>query len=201
MWPHLLLAQHTPPSSQEVERFAERARAERNTGKSVHAPDQILHELTGKLADDYVGCDREDRNKLEAHQIILKPNSAALLAIRGQSLCFCGATGNCAFWVYQRRNGKYRLVLETNMVQIFGFLKSHTHGYPDLVTWSHDSASESSAELFRFDGTQYIDVGGWEEEYEYLDKNDGMVKPDKPRITSHFSSKDAIPQLNERGRP
>jgi hypothetical protein len=79
------------------------------------------------------------------------------------------------------------------MVQTFGFLRSRTHGYPDLVTWSHGSATDRSAQLFRFDGNQYVDSGGWEEEYEYLDEDGQTVTPDKPRITSHFWGKDAIP--------
>jgi hypothetical protein len=76
---------------------------------------------------------------------------------------------------------------------MFGFLKSRTHGYPDLVTWTHGSATEYGARLFRFDGNRYVACGGWDEEYEYLGDDGQIVKPDKPRITSHFSSKDEIP--------
>ncbi len=77
---------------------------------------------------------------------------------------------------------------------MFGFLKSRTHDYPDLVTWSHGSATEYGGRLFRFDGNRYGTSGGWDEEYEYLGDDGRIVKPHKPRITSHFSSEDALPK-------
>jgi hypothetical protein len=76
---------------------------------------------------------------------------------------------------------------------MFGFLKSRTHGYPDLVTWSHGSATESGAQLFRFDGNRYIASGGWDEEYEYLGDDGKVVTTDKPSIKSHFSKRDELP--------
>ena len=193
MQPHVTTAQHTPPSAHEIETFAERARKEAHVGKPVSLPEQILQELVAQAPDDCLPYDGNVRNKLEAHQLILRPGLQGGVAIQGRSFCYCSATGNCAFWIYQLRNGKYRMILETDMVQIFGFLKSRTHGYPDLVTWSHGSATERSAELFRFDGDQYIACGGWEEEYGYLDQNNKVVTLDKPRITSHFWGRDALP--------
>jgi hypothetical protein len=186
-------AQHTPPSGQEVEAFAERARKEGHKGNRVPVPEHILKELAAKAPDDYLPCDRKERNKLEARQILLRSGSVGGLAIQGLGFCYCSPTGNCSFWIYQIRNAKYRLILETDMVQVFGFLRSRTYGYPDLVTWSHGSATQRSGELFRFDGDQFIACGGWEEEYEYLDENGQIVKPAKPRITSHFSDRDALP--------
>jgi hypothetical protein len=56
---------------------------------------------------------------------------------------FCGATGNCAFWVFRYQNGRYEKILDTDMVQHFGFVHSSTNGLPDLVTWSHGSAFDS----------------------------------------------------------
>jgi len=76
---------------------------------------------------------------------------------------------------------------------MFGFLKSRTRGYPDLVTWSHGSATESGGRLFRFDGNRYVASGSWDEEYEYLGDDGKIVTPDRPRIKSHFSSKDELP--------
>jgi hypothetical protein len=86
------------------------------------------------------------------------------------------------------------VVLKRGSVQSFGFLKSRTHGCPDLVTWSHGSATMSGARLFRFDGYRYVASGGWDVEFEYLGDDGQIVKPDKPRITSHFTSKDQLPR-------
>jgi hypothetical protein len=192
-WPHVLPAQHDSPSAQEVEEFARRARTEANVGKQVSVPDSIFYELKEKDSDDSP-CTVETRDGLETHQILLRSGLIGGLAIQGHGgECLCSPTGNCDFWIYQLKKGKYRLVLETN-VQVFGFLKSRTKGLPDLVTWSHASAFDSEAQLFRFDGDQYIRSGAWEEESEYPGENGEMVRPDRPRITSHFLAGDTIPQ-------
>jgi len=193
LWPPLLPAQHPPPTTHKVEAFAERARSERKVGKEVPVSDRIFNEMMAEAPTDYPPCNRENRNSFEAHQILLRPNLLGGLAILGGGGCFCSVTGNCRFWIYQLKNGTYRPVLETYGVQLFGFLKSRTHGYPDLVVWTHMSAARHEVRLFRFDGDQYIASGGWTEDYEYLDDHDQVVRPDKPRITSHFSSRDQIP--------
>jgi hypothetical protein len=115
------------------------------------------------------------------------------LAIQGQGGCFCSPTGNCELWIYEIKGGKFRAILKRGSVQAFGFLKSRTHGYPDLITWTHGSATDHGARLFRFDGIRYAASGGWEEETEYLDSKGKLVETDKPRITSHFSRQDQIP--------
>jgi hypothetical protein len=139
-------------------------------------------------------CSPEDPNNVKAHEVPRRSNVPGALAIQGQGGCFCSPTGNCAFWIYQLKNGKYRSLLETDMVQMFGFLKSERHGYPDLVTWSHGSATMYGAQLFRFDGDQYVPSGGWEEDYEYLGADGQLVKVAKPRITSYFTSEGQLPR-------
>jgi hypothetical protein len=192
--PQVSPAQHTVPSVREVEAFAEHARSTKMIGKPVHVPDQLFNELMAEAPEDYPPCDRKNRDALEAHQILLRTNQIGGLAIKGRGECFCSPTGNCAFWIYRLKKRKYRLVLETDMVQVFGFLASRTRGYPDLVAWSHGSATESHGRLFRFDGEGYTVSGAWEEEYEYLDENGQIVRPDKPRVTSYFANKDTIPE-------
>jgi hypothetical protein len=194
LWPHTLPAQHTPPTAEEVEAFAERAASQQYVGKEVRVPDRIFKKLAAGAPSDYPFCHAEDRNILQAHQIFLRSKLLGVLAIKGSGGCFCSATGNCAFWIYQLKDGKYRAVLSRGAVQTFGFLKSRTHGYPDLVTWSHGSATMSGARLFRFDGNRYVASGGWDVEFEYLGDDGQIVKPDEPRITSHFTSKDQLPK-------
>ena len=193
LWPPTLPAQHTPPTAREVEAFAERARSGRTVGKEVRLPDWLFNELVADLPADHPYCHPKDRNILGAHQIFLGSNLQGGLAIQGQGTCFCSPTGNCEFWIYQLKSGKYRAVLRRGSVQVFGFLKSRTHGYPDLVTWSHGSATDSGGRLFRFDGNRYVASGSWDEQYEYLGDDGKIVTPDKPRITPHFSSKDELP--------
>jgi len=194
LWPQALPTQHTPPTALEVEAFVDRAASEEYVGKEVRVPDQIFKELVAGVPAGCPDFHPEDRNILVAHQIFFTPDLFVGLAIKGSDGCFCSPTGNCAFWVFQLKSGKYRAVLKRGSVQSFGFLKSRTHGYPDLVTWSHGSATMSGARLFRFDGYRYVASGGWDVEFEYLGDDGQIVKPDKPRITSHFTSKDQIPR-------
>jgi hypothetical protein len=194
LWPRTLPAQHTPPNAREVEAFAERARSERQVGKKAGVPTWILNELMAGIRADIPYCDSKDRNDLEACEVPRRSNLPGVLAIQGQGGCFCSPTGNCAFWIYQLKNGKYHLLLETDMVQVFGFLKSQTHGYPDLVTWSHGSATMFGAQLFRFNGDHYVASGAWEEDYEYLGADGQIVRVAKPRITSYFTSEDQLPK-------
>jgi hypothetical protein len=193
LWPRPLPAQRIPPTTREVEAFAERAHSEQYVGKEVRLPDRIFNQLVTGLPADYPPCHPKERNILEAHQIFLRSNLGDGLAIQGQGGCFCSPTGNCEFWMYQLKSGKYRAILKRGSVQVFGFLKSLTHGYPDLVTWSHGSATDSGARLFRFDGNRYVASGGWDEDYEYLGDDGKIVTLTKPRITSHFSSEEQLP--------
>jgi hypothetical protein len=195
--PRLSPAQHTPTTSHEVEAFAERARAEGIVGKNVRIPDRILNELFAEAPTDYPSCDREARKQFEAHQVLVSAGLMGGIAIWGGGGCFCSPTGNCGFWIYELKNGAYRTVLRTSNVSKFGLLKSRNHGFPDLVVWSHGSATDYEARLFRFNGRQYVVSGGWGEEYEYLDEHDQVVRPKKPRITSHFANTNEIPALGE----
>jgi hypothetical protein len=194
LWPHTLPAQHTPPTAREVEAFAERAASEQYVGKEVRVPDRIFNELVAGVPAGCPFFHPDDRNILVAHQIFPTSNLLGGLAVKGSGGCFCSPTGNCEFWIYLLKSGRYRAVLRRGSVQTFGFLKSRTHGYPDLVTWSHGSATESGARLFRFDGNRYVASGGWDVEFEYLGGDGQIVKPDNPRITSHFSRKDQLPK-------
>jgi len=163
-------------------------------GKEVHVPDLISDELMADAPSDYPPCDPKDRNDLGAHEISLGAGRANVLAIQGRGDCFCSPTGNCELWIYRVRHGAYRQLLAIGTVQIFGFVKSATNGYPDLVAWSHGSATDYEVRLFRFNGHRYEDSGGWDEEYEYLDESGEVVDVKKPRIIPHFSSEEQIPK-------
>lgn len=138
IWPHALTAQHTPPSAREVEAFAERANKEAHVGKRVPIPTQILKDLVAKAPNDYGWCDREEQRKLDAHQILLSSRLLDGLAIQGDSFCYCSATGNCAFWIYQKRNGKYRMLLKTDMgpgFRIPEIMDSRIPGLSHVGSW------------------------------------------------------------------
>jgi hypothetical protein len=106
--------------------------------------------------------------------------------VRAANSCYCGATGNCLFWVFRTSKGGYQLLLEGENVQDFGLLSAKTSGYRDLVVWSHDSAQRSPARLFQFDGKQYREVCGWEEDYEFKELPNGQwVSAGNPKIVNN----------------
>lgn len=77
------------------------------------------------------------------------------LLVQASDSCHCGATGNCAFWVLERRGKGFHVLLETEMVQEFSVEQSRSNGYLDIMTATHGSAALSGLVLYKFDGKQY----------------------------------------------
>jgi hypothetical protein len=176
LWPRMLAAQSCPLTARDVQALveqAERAWSEKDSRKDVAIPDEIAHEVMA-------GSAPEDDHYLKARQFYLESNVVGGLAVEGPG---CSATGNCLFRVYHLKGGHYRAVLRTFGVQSFVFLTAKSHGYPDLITWTHESAFESEARLFRFDGQRYKVSGGWEESSRYRGADGNMVDLEKPRLT------------------
>jgi hypothetical protein len=67
---------------------------------------------------------------------------------------FCGATGNCAFWIFQRNTGKPTLVLESDAQGVFMGRNLHL-GRSDIVTSLHDSAFRQQINVYRWNGKVY----------------------------------------------
>jgi hypothetical protein len=135
------------------------SRAPAAKGTPASLPKRVFADLTG----DPTTCSdlpRSERWKFNAY--VVRKNKSKLLAVWGRTFCFCGATGNCAFWVYRYNKGRYDQALATDMVQDFGFLKSATNGLPDLVLWSHNSAQRTPGALWKFDGQIYRAECSWE---------------------------------------
>jgi hypothetical protein len=157
-------------------------------GTRVRIPKDILAKLISDASGDPTDpCSKEESSKLDAYRVILNSRKPVVaIVVWGRSSCYCGATGNCQFWVFVADHGKYRLVLDTGLVRDFGFLKAKTNGYHDLVVWSHDSAFRSPARLFQFDRNQYGEACGWEEEYEGHElPAGGWVWDPEPKINSN----------------
>ncbi len=106
----------------------------------------------------------------------------------------CGATGNCAFWVLDKTAQGYRLLLDTRDKQGIGgaeriTIKDEQHkGYKDIVLAAHDSASEKSLIVERFDGKMYREVAcyianweSWDGELHSLKNPDIFPCPAAPQ--------------------
>jgi hypothetical protein len=172
------------------------ARGPAAKGTRARIPKDILAELTADASQDSADpCSKEESSKMDAYRAVLNSHKPVVaIAVWGRSSCYCGATGNCQFWLFVADHGKHRLVLDTGLVRDFGFLKARTKGYRDLVLWSHDFAFRSPARLFQFDGNQYREACGWEEEYVGHElPGGGWVWDPGPKINSNTCAATAKP--------
>ena len=143
-------------------------------------------------------CNPRERARMDAFRVVLNPRTTVKgIAVWAKNSCECSPTGNCRFWIFVANQGKYRLILDVDMVHDFGFIKARTHGYRDLVVWSHDSAQRSPARIFQFDGKEYQELCGWEEDYEFNELPDGRwVSAGDPKIVS--SSCESLPSSEQK---
>lgn len=83
--------------------------------------------------------------------------------LRGRIPALCGAVGNCAFWILQKRGSKYRIILESSDYidrNEMGeqLLRTQTRGYTDLLLKGHFSAGETSFSYYKFNGRRYVEA-------------------------------------------
>ncbi len=167
------------------------ARGPAAMGTRMPVPQPILDELAAD-PDDCADPTPGQTTKMDAYRV--RNGNETLIAIRGRSTCFCCATGNCEFWVYRSRSGKYEIVLHDEMVNSFGFLRNRTNGYRDLVLWSHGSAFHSGARLLQFDRKEYEQSCEWDEEYKGHElRAGGWVSDPEPAIKSNTCTSTAKP--------
>jgi hypothetical protein len=165
-------------------RMSHNARTPAAKGTRIRVPPSVL----AKVKADRTDCAMDAPNELQrfdSYRIPLNNKGAVGVAVWGRSSCYCGATGNCAFWIFRQSSKSYEPLLKTDMVRDFGFLTSTNNSLRDFVAWSHDSAELSPARLYRFDGTGYREVCGWDEQTKYREGPDGSWIAGKTTIESN----------------
>jgi hypothetical protein len=128
-------------------------------------------------SDDCVADGRSRQQELDmirVAEVKLTLTSESYLLVEASDPCHCGATGNCSFWVLRRKVKAFDVLLATHMVQTFSVDGHFTHGFRDLKTFSHVSASESGSVLYRFNGAEYRATECAHVRYE-LDENRRLV--------------------------
>lgn len=116
--------------------------------------------------------------QLRVKRVELTSHGDTGLVVQPIGGCMCGVVGNCSFWLIAGGQTP-RVVLATFGIQTFGFAKTQTAGYYDLILGRHDSATRTDLERYRFDGARYrlhdCALLAWSD-------NDGNMLQ-KPRIT------------------
>jgi hypothetical protein len=110
---------------------------------SVDVPEEIVRQLiAGGVRPESLRL-RSDGTPdgLSATSVNLEKNGARGLVVAGTSLGeLCGATGNCAHWLFARAGNQYRLPLDANSIQHLEVLRTSHQGRRDILTTRHDSA-------------------------------------------------------------
>jgi hypothetical protein len=83
------------------------------------------------------------------------------------SAMWCGAAGNCPFWVL---SSDYRILL-SKVTQSFKLQSSMHHGLPDILTYMHSSATEGGLSYWQYQGSRYVRVACADAEYGDADGN------------------------------
>jgi len=85
------------------------------------------------------------------------------------------------------------MLLKTDGIHSFGFLRTKIKGIRDLVVWSHDSAFRSPASLYHFDGESYQSACGWEEQSAVEDSEGNQAILKSPKIVGDTRPSNSTP--------
>ena len=124
---------------------------------------QVVHDsFTDAQRDE----ERETVMSARLGFIELANNGSQQVLVQGPRL-FCGANGNCSYWVFIRHHGQLRLILDA--AGAFLVRNTSSHGFHDVATSWHMSAYEGVYTDYRWDGTKYAKVdcytSKWDRDY------------------------------------
>lgn len=76
---------------------------------------------------------------------------------------FSGATGNSVIWIYEKRNGQYKQLLQSYIYkngdeEWFEVKREKTKGYRNLLLKGHSSGYETIERYYEFDGNRYNEI-------------------------------------------
>ena len=98
---------------------------------------------------------------LEVQKIDLNNDGQQESILWGRNGNVCGGTGNCDIWVYEKKNGKYKLLLQSSAyndeTKWLELKKAKSNNYQDILLKTHFSAAETVYELYKFNGNKYIE--------------------------------------------
>jgi|GEM_PF-4088390 len=102
------------------------------------------------------------KDLFELFLVDLNGDGTREIMLRATTVPFCGAVGNCGFWIFERHGNKYKLLLQASDYvdrvkmgdQILG---SVTRGYHDILLRGHFSAGETGFYYMKFNGKKYVD--------------------------------------------
>ena len=136
--------------------------------KTVPIPPGVLKDMAAQFAPRFRGDSdpelrslaRPDRlsRHIEAHALDVNNDGRPEYLIDGLPPLLCGAQ-NCSYWLYQRRpDGRFRLLLDEQLLLWMELLSTSSHGYRDVLGVMHWGWQTTVHRTFSYDGTRYTDV-------------------------------------------
>lgn len=82
--------------------------------------------------------------------------------VRGKNVPLCGGTGNCLFWIFEKKNSRMAVLLAgSDFVEMEELgeqvQRSRTNGYSDILLNGHFTAVETGYYTYKFDGKRYVE--------------------------------------------
>lgn len=108
--------------------------------------------------DKDAGCE----GLLEVEKVDLNGDRRDEFIVWGRSAPeLCGGTGNCAIWIFEKKNGGYKLLLQSvaynDATKWFEAKRAKTNGYRNILLKSHFTAAETTYVFYKFNGTKYVE--------------------------------------------
>jgi hypothetical protein len=151
---------------------------ERRLNEPVYVPklhkatcnNKNLLPLWNELRKDKVFRERENEfyqtgdclELIEVDRIDLNNNGQKEFIVWGR-YTFSGATGNCVIWIYEKRDGKYKQLLQSyaykngNEEEWFEVKKIKSKGYNNILLKLHYSGYETVYRFYKFNGKNYAE--------------------------------------------
>ena len=97
---------------------------------------------------------------LDVQKIDLNDDGQKEIVLWGQNGNLCGATGNCTLWIYENKNGKYKLLLRAGAYNAetrwFEVKKAKSGGYRNLLLKTHFSGYETTYAFYKYNNNKYV---------------------------------------------
>ena len=98
---------------------------------------------------------------LEVQKLDLNNDGQKEFVLWGKNSNLCGGTGNCTLWIYERKNGRYKKLLQSvaynDETKWFEVKKAESNGYRNLLLKTHYSGYETVYEFYKFNGSKYVE--------------------------------------------
>ena len=119
---------------------------------------QIYKQIDNEYVhDSFTDAQRDEEREAvmsaRVGSIALADDGSQQVLVQGPRF-FCGATGNCSYWVFIRQNGQLRLVLAAGG-SLIRVRNASRHGFCDVATFWHLSAYDSESRVYHWDGSKY----------------------------------------------